>query len=738
MIRFFLGVVIVFQFIAGPLVGQSYKLLPVYNKAEYDAGVPPGDNQQYMTAFAYSEADPDRIYSAHDVGGAWVSLDAGKSWNTLTNYGLGSRFLIGLQVDPIDRNRLVAIAQGGSSSAKEKGEGIYFSADGGLNWKKAFDREEVSKIRVSARIIDYAPSSKNAKLKYATRWYAVLGEDRSASNRPGDDGFFMSNDGGQTWTEVRKLPADQFPLLPLGIRVHPFKPDVVYMYGSEGLFRFEEATNPNGAVTKLSGSNGIPEGSIYGDIYISPDAKRIIVAVAGKGIYQSVNSGASWNELYAWKDIQKCFVNEKYPDRIYATATRASGQQLRVSKDGGASWNTEVASTPVPGYTRSWNTHIFGGFAWVIPDPRNPDAAFAQGNAKYHRTSDGGDRWTPSNGYFNGNQFTGINMEQMFDPANADRFFYFMVDVGPFYTDNKGKWFVKSDVDQRAMGLTHRTCNAGAVHPDGSTGIVLMSIQKQQGHLLRSTNNGQTWSNVRPTSKPRWFIAFDQQDPDYCYQWRERSADAGATWTEMTAMPEGTILAGMSYTDGRVLYALEPRAPYRIFRSDDRGESWREVIRSTVKLTSPVDNTFTFRVHPRDHNIVFTTGPDGNLMRWDLSRPVEDQQTVLKVAGDIAEDGFYICRLAIDRRNPDVMYAANMKAFSKNMLFRSRDGGATWENISADIPSARIGGLEVSPVTGEVFISGPHGTRILPPPYPSGNGSYDAAGFQNAHITKPY
>ena len=60
------------------------------------------------------------------------------------------------------------------------------------------------------------------------------------------------------------------------------------------------------------------------------------------------------------------------------------------------------------------------------------------------------------------------------------------------------------------------------MHPDASTGIILASIGRLSGQLLRSENNGLTWEKVRNGNKKRWCVAFDQQNPDYCYQWRER------------------------------------------------------------------------------------------------------------------------------------------------------------------------------------------------------------------------
>ena len=90
----------------------------------------------------------------------------------------------------------------------------------------------------------------------------------------------------------------------------------------------------------------------------------------------------------------------------------------------------------------SWNTHILGSFAWIIPDPRNPDRAFAHGNAKHHKTDDGGNTWHPSNDFFCGVQFAGGNYEQMFDPKNPDRFCYFTVDEYVCYTETRDNGFI--------------------------------------------------------------------------------------------------------------------------------------------------------------------------------------------------------------------------------------------------------------------------------------------------------
>lgn len=717
---------------------EAYKLLPVRNRAEYDANALPGDNAQYMIGLAASESDPDRIYTGQDMGGVWVSNNGGRDWNNLRNRGLHSRYIIGLEVDPLNKNRLFVMAQARTDKVHNKYQGLYQSADGGINWKMVFARKELGAIRQTTRNIAFAPSSKNSRLGHATRWYAAFC-DFSEDSSEADDGLSFSNDGGSSWTEVRKLPKDIFGDLITGIRVHPTDAEVVFMYGRKGLYRFAKATQPAGAFEKLSGQNGLPEGNILGNFYIDAQGKVLITAVAGKGIYKSTDGGLRWNLLYPWKEIQKCFVNEGYPDRIYATATRESGQQVRVSKDGGLSWITTVNSTPPPGEAGPWHTHILSEMAWVIPNPKNPDRAFAHGNAKHHQTDNGGETWYPANNYFNGSQHTGINHEQMFDVKNPDRFCLFMVDEGVKYTENRGQWYYERKADKKALGLNHTTCHGGAMHPDAASKIILVSMGRLTGELLRSENNGETWTKVRSGNKKRWFVGFDQQNSDYCYQWRERSTDAGKTWIELP-MPAGTMISGMSYQDGRILYAMDVDGEQKnIYRSEDRGDTWKKVITTTWLLTSPSDRQYSMRIHPANHNIIYTSSPKGQISRWNLDLQPGKQRTDFDVFnGKPMEEGFYASRFAIDRRFPDVMYMMNQRDNTGNKLFRSQNGGATWENISEGFPNTGHGGLEVSPVTGEVFIAGGNGSRVRLPPYKTSKTAYELITFKNSYLDKPY
>ncbi|MGC4233504.1 MAG: sialidase family protein [Niabella sp.] len=506
------------------------KPLPVVWKEEYEAGnVTPGDHTQHMLDLTYCESDPDRIYMGQDVCNIWVSRDYGRNWFTLRNEGLFSPFVISVEVDPLDKNRLLAATQCRHyDGVNQDYQGIYQSLDGGITWSKKISRTNLGEVRSSTKLITYAPVSKDVKLGYAKRWYAAFGEYKrtlKGNELTADDGLLYSDNGGESWKEIRKLPAATFGDKIRGIKVHANDQQKVFMYGNGGLFRFENATDPAGKVTKISGSSGLPDGDIWGRLFQSKEGSTLIVAVSGKGIYKSVDAGANWAILYNWADVNYCYVNENFPDKLFAVPLERSQKQIRVSSDGGKTW-IEPADENVhyrAGYGNSnWVQKLNGQFTCIIPDPRNANNVFIHTKSKNFRSSDGGLNWEISDNGYNGSSHTGINNEQMFDAVNPDRFCYFMVDKGAIFTNTKGRWFYQSTQDPKKLHTSWKTSVAGALH--STMPVILASVgESPKGKLLRSADDGVTWKVVREAEAQRWVIAFDLDSSNYCYQGRERS-----------------------------------------------------------------------------------------------------------------------------------------------------------------------------------------------------------------------
>jgi photosystem II stability/assembly factor-like uncharacterized protein len=151
------------------------------------------------------------------------------------------------------------------------------------------------------------------------------------------------------------------------------------------------------------------------------------------------------------------------------------------------------------------------------------------------------------------------------------------------------------------------------VHPENPDVVFVAAMghewgPNEQRGLFRSTDGGKTWEKVlyvNPSTGAS-AVAFDPENPDIMYAgmyqyrrtpWRfdsggdgsglYRSTDGGETWTSLTAeAPENGLPAGLL---GRVGVAVAPSNPYVVYamieseadgelwRSDDRGATWRRV-----------------------------------------------------------------------------------------------------------------------------------------------------------------
>jgi hypothetical protein len=365
----------------------------------------------------------------------------------------------------------------------------------------------------------------------------------------------------------------------------------------------------------------------------------------------------------------------------------------------------------------------------VVWHPEKPERIWAHGGPKHWQSDDAGRTWRPANGYFNGKQHQNWFIDQMFDPVDAGRFGYFMTDFGVGLTTNGGLWFDRGRMVTRKLDLIHSTVNGGALHPDPARRTILASVGKMNaGKLVLSQDDGATWRVASDGEERRQYVGFDLDDPRYAFQWRERSTDHGESWAAMPALPAGFAVSGMTLlapgmTAGQAVFAIDRDGGRnsRILRSLDRGESWDRFVDSPYDFgLEGMTGGGPCRAHPADPGVFFTRGPnDWTIRKWtpETEPGWVDLNVMAGFPRGVPPDGMFAAMaLAIDRRHPEVMYVANAWDNVPLKLMRTTDGGARWESVEG-FPGVFLRGLEVSPVTGDVFIGTPNGSRVLPPPY---------------------
>jgi len=250
------------------------------------------------------------------------------------------------------------------------------------------------------------------------------------------------------------------------------------------------------------------------------------------------------------------------------------------------------------------------------------------------------------------------------------------------------------------------------------------------GQLIqRSSDGGRTWEAVgnkfvydgtpgthqwydgtpHPWEFARvWHLEPSLTDPDTVYAGVEdaalfRSTDGGHTWHERPGLrTHGSAASWQPGAGGMCLHTilLDPGRPGRLlvaisaagaFRSDDDGGTWRPInqgLRSDM-LPNPTGETghcvHRLASHPARPDVLFMQ------KHWDVMRSDDGGASWREVSGDLPTDfGFPI---DVHAHEPDTVYVVPIKSDSEHYppegrlrVYRSRTGGQEWEPLTQGLP----------------------------------------------------
>ncbi len=599
-----------------------------------DEGIPIGS----IGAIAVAPSNPNIIYvgtgeadirSQHSYGtGMYKSTDAGKTW---THIGLEATRQIGrVAVDPRNPNRVYVAALGHVYDANPE-RGVYRSVDGGANWKKVlFDANKPNDVGA----IDVAINPRNPRVLYASLWatrrppWAVY----APSNMPGS-GLYKSTDGGDTWKHLSGgLPNDEF-VGRIGIAVSASNPNrlwaVVDDLGSGIARPIRVGPPPAGKAAPAPNEAAANPGK--GGLYISDDAG---------GNWKLVNSeNRLWGRGWYFGSITVDPVN---PDRAYAINTGTF-----MTTDGGKTF------VPVKGAPGGDDYHQL----WINPKDHNRMVLSSdQGTIV---SVDGSNSW--STWY---NQPTA----QIYHVAADNRFPYWL------YGAQQDSGGVGVATWSREGVLTFRdwepTCLAGesnTVVPDPKDGKILygggarcdqyLNIATPTGGQLPAADpndpNRKTWTS------PEVFSPADEA-LYYSNQFVMRSRDRGRTWEK--------ISPDLSRVNPAVPANLDPLTAKDI----DQPMTERFGVVYTIS-PSPLQATTVWV--GTDDGLIHVTSDDGK--NWtDVTPPA---MTPWSKVSQVEAGHFDIgtAYASVDRHR---------LADNKPYIYRTHDGGKSWQNVVAGIP----------------------------------------------------
>jgi len=580
--------------------------------------------------------EPD-IRSQHSYGiGMYKSLDAGKTW---THIGLEATRQIGrVAVDPTNPNRLYVAALGHVYDPNPD-RGVYRSTDGGANWKKVlFKTGDPDNVGA----IDLAIDPRNPRVLYASLWatrrppWSVY----APSNLPGG-GLYKSTDGGDTWKQLTGgLPTDAF-VGKIGIAVAPSNPSRLWAVVDD-----VGSGVPRGAGGGGGGGGGAAAASTRGGVYISDDAGAT---------WKLVNSeNRLWGRGWYFEAVT---VDPANPDRAYVMNTATY-----MTTDGGKTW------VPIKGAPGGDDYHQL----WVNPKDGNRMVLSSdQGNVV---SVDGGKSW--STWY---NQPTA----QIYHVAADNRFPYWL------YGAQQDSGGVGVSTWSRQGVLTFRnwepTCLAGesnTVIPDPKDGNILYG--GGAGRCDQFFNTAASLGGQLPAP-----------DPDNPNR---------RTWT----LPEV-----FSQADEALYYSNQ-----FVMRSRDRGRTWEKISPDLSRLNPAVPATLD-PVTAKDidqpmtnrFGVVYTIGPsplqaatvwvgtDDGLIH--VTR--DDGKTWTDVTPPTMTAWSKVSQIEAGHFDVETAYASvdrHRIADNKPYIYRTHDGGKTWQNVVAGIPEgAYVNSVKEDPQT---------------------------------------
>jgi photosystem II stability/assembly factor-like uncharacterized protein len=467
-------------------------------------------------------------------------------------------------------------------------------------------------------------------------------------------------------------------------------------------------------------------------------------AVAG-GVWKTTDGGVSWDPLFdkqTTSSIGSIAVADSDPNVIYVGTGEACirgnisfGDGVYRSNDGGKTW-TNIGLKD--------SRHI----GKVIVHPANPDVAFvaALGHAYgantergIFRTRDGGKTWEKV--LYLDERTGGIDI--VFDPQNPHVLFAAM------WEGYRTPWMLNSGGDKDGLfrsnddGTTWKRVESGGM-PEGPLGrigvaisgadsnVIYALIEAKKGGLFRSDDGGANWSLVNDDHRFRqraWYFTHVWADPKnagtvyVANTGLFRSTDGGKSFDRIAA-PHG---------DHHGLW-IDPHNPNRMINGNDggatisidNGKNWSTQMNQPTAQFYHVtaDNDFPYRVYgsqqdnssvgiatasdrgyidradwdavgggesgyisvdPRDSQIIYAGSYFGYISRLDRrTNQVQNiQQWPLDPDGYNASVQKYrytwTMPIVFSPHDPDVLY------HSAQVLFRSPDGGHSWQTISPDL-----------------------------------------------------
>ncbi|PYQ63209.1 MAG: hypothetical protein DMF53_10795 [Acidobacteria bacterium] len=549
-------------------------------------------------------------------------------------------------------------------------------------------------------------------------------------------GLYRSGDFGQSW---RQMGGDHLPSLWIGaLAIDPRNPQVLYMGTGDPNTNLHSFGGFGGLLKTTDGgltfqTLPIAESAFFRTLVSTADSKLVLTA-AKTGLYRSADAGGHFAKVLSG-EITDFAQDPKNPARLVAvkatTSVSHADSGLFESLDAGLTWRPLGTGLPDP---ITW-----GRGAIAFPPAPSTVMYFALAltsgasgtqRSGLFRSTDNGKTWASwatdrQNGYggmtsYGAHLYAPVD-EQLLVQANG---FAVLIshDGGLDWTQPGGGWHIDTHglafhpkapermalatdggvavstdggatferVDQGFPTVQFYSCAIGLANPTSLFG----GTQDNWMNVYRGAPGGVWEFSFPPNVGDVGGVTINPANPQeiaavtaYAFD-LGFSSDEGRTWTAT----RNHGLPGDEFADWAPRLARSPLHPnqvalgaHRLEVSNDGGRTWQPiVIRPIDAALTIVDQAYS----PADDREIWTLWSDGKVFvsedagaTWQEHSPPGGSKPGTRIAAGPVKGTAY----------------AVLGGTSGPRLFRTRDAGATWDDISRDLPNVALDAVLADP-----------------------------------------
>src|SRR5215472_1811080 len=458
-------------------------------------------------------------------------------------------------------------------------------------------------------------------------------------------------------------------------------------------------------------SDGFMGSAAVGAIAVAPSDSNVIYAGTGEttiridvsygdGVYKSIDGGRTWAHvgLKHSKHIGRIAIHPRDPDTAFVAALGdifGPHEERGVfrTRDGGKTWQKVLY--------RNADT----GAVELSLDPENPRVVFAtmwQTRRNFWNISSGG----PGSGLFR-SMDGGDSWEEIsaapglparplgkigvsVSPARSGRVFAMVEAIGYaaglYRSDDYGRRWTQVSSHRDLMHRPWYYMHVFADTRDAET-VYVLNVQ-----MWKSTDGGVSFSEINTPHGDNHDLWIDPVDPNRMVQGNDGGAcvtyNGGTTWSSIYNQPTAQFYR----------IDTDSRHPYRVYGTQQdntcaavpSASIWGAITLSDCSYPGTGESGFV-AVHPKDDDIVYcgaigsSPGGAGALQRYDYRTGQIQLVNVWPEASrgiaprDLKYRFAWTYPIVFSPHEPHALYAAG------NHVFRSRDDGMRWQEISPDL-----------------------------------------------------